>query len=473
MQTLRGSQLDGRYELLEPAGRGGMATVWKARDHRLGRDVAVKLISEARLDEPGFVERFELEAQIAARLSHPNLVGVHDLSIDAGQPYIVMEFIEGETLEQRLERAPESVDAVALARTLLDALATIHDEGIVHRDLKPGNVMYQDDGRIRLTDFGIARILGSTTITEAGHVIGTLEYMAPEVRSGETPTPAADLYSLGVLLAKCGADEGPLADLVGRLRSADPARRPQSARLAAVSIAGVAAESPQPEWDEEDTGVVETEPVQQTETLPQRDPAAVLGVAPPAHRDPTPPSAPAAPATHAKRGVPTPALLGATIAAILAVGVVFALTTGGGDGDAPSGSSQTAQTSEGKDSGSGNEPAADEETAPAEPAPEEAAAEPVATGGGGDPVALNDEGFAMLEAGDAEGAVPVLEEAVAAWPEGTDDIGYAYTIFNLAVAYRQTGRPEEAIPLLKERLQWDDQTETVQAELELAKSEAG
>jgi serine/threonine protein kinase len=472
MQTLRGSELDGRYRLSEPVGRGGMATVWRARDTRLGRDVAVKLIAEARLSEPGFIERFEREAQIAAHLSHPNLVTVHDLRIDSGQPYLVMEFIEGETLEQRLERSPGSVDSVELARTLLDVLATIHDEGVVHRDLKPGNVMYQDDGRIRLTDFGIARIVGSTSITQTNEVIGTLEYMAPEVRSGDVPTPAADLYSLGVLLAKCEGTRGPLADLIERLRSADPAKRPASARLALVSIAGIATESSEPERGEEDTAVVETEPVPQTETVSQRNPADVLGVPPRVDRDPTPPSAPSAPAAPAKRGVPTPALLGATIAAILAVVLVFALATGDDDGT-PSGSGETAQTSEGSDNSAKDQPAAEEAPSPAAPAPEEGAAEPVATGTDGDPVALNDQGFAMLEAGDAEEAVPVLEEAVAAWPEGTDDIGYAYTIFNLAVAYRETGRPEEAIPLLKERLQWDDQTETVQAELELAKSEAG
>ncbi len=134
MVASRGTEIDGRYRLEEPVGRGGMATVWRARDLRLGRDVAIKVIAETRFDEPGFVERFEREAQIAARLSHPNLVGVHDLGFLEGRPYLVMEFIDGETLSRRLERAPESVDEVELARTLLGVLAAIHDEGIVHRD---------------------------------------------------------------------------------------------------------------------------------------------------------------------------------------------------------------------------------------------------------------------------------------------------------------------------------------------------
>ena len=479
MQTLRGNDLDGRYRMLEPVGRGGMATVWRARDLRLGRDVAVKLIAEARLEEPGFVERFEREAQIAAKLSHPNLVGVHDLRIDAGQPYLVMEFIRGETLEQRLERAPDSVDSVELARTLLDVLATIHDEGIVHRDLKPGNVMYQDDGRIRLTDFGIARIIGSSTITEAGHVIGTLEYMAPEVRSGEAPTPSADLYSLGVLLARCGADKGPLADLVRRLRSADPAKRPGNARLALVSIAGVAAE-PQTEPEEPTepvTDVVEPEP--ETEPAPgpalsQREPAAVLGTAPRFDREPTPASPPTRHgATH--RG-PKPALIGAVLAAIAGVVLIVALASGGGEEGTPGGTSEQAQSSGG---GKGSEQAAAKpepeapgpaEATPAEPSDSETAST------GGDPAAgkaLNNEGYNMLQNGDPEGAVPVLEQAVASWPEGSDDIEYAYALYNLGWALTDAGRPEEAIPYLEKRLQWSDQESTVKAKLAEAKAAAG
>ena len=146
MPALSGTRIEGRYRLDEPIGKGGMATVWRARDQRLGRDVAVKLIAERLLSDGDFVARFEREARIAAGLSHPNLVTVHDFGFDGGRPFLVMELIDGETLAARLERDSLPIDVVALARTMLDVLATVHDAGIVHRDIKPGNVLYQDDG---------------------------------------------------------------------------------------------------------------------------------------------------------------------------------------------------------------------------------------------------------------------------------------------------------------------------------------
>src|SRR5690242_20567260 len=130
-----------------------MATVWRARDLRLGRDVAVKLIAEGLLSKRDFIARFEREARIAAGLSHPNLVSVHDLGFDGGRPFLVMELIDGETLAARLDNDSLPVDVVELAKTLLDVLATVHDAGIVHRDIKPANVLYGNDGRIWLTDF--------------------------------------------------------------------------------------------------------------------------------------------------------------------------------------------------------------------------------------------------------------------------------------------------------------------------------
>jgi serine/threonine protein kinase len=231
----------GRYELIERLGGGGMATVWMAQDTRLGRRVAVKVISDALAAQAPYVERFRREARIAAGLSHPNLVKVYDFGSDGDRPFLVMEYIEGVALGPGSAggRAPgPRVDSEALARELLDALSHIHAAGIVHRDVKPANVLVGPDGRARLTDFGIALAEGSTGLTETGQVIGTLKYLAPEVASGRPATPQSDLYSLGVLLSEVASGEKPpgLARLIDRLMAADPAQRPPSAALALSAL---------------------------------------------------------------------------------------------------------------------------------------------------------------------------------------------------------------------------------------------
>jgi serine/threonine protein kinase len=230
-----------RYELIERLAGGGMATVWLAQDTRLGRRVAVKVISDALAAQAPYVERFRREARIAAGLSHPNLVKVYDFGSDGERPFLVMEYIEGVALGQGAAGGPASgppVDSEALARELLDALAHIHAAGIVHRDVKPANVLVGPDGRARLTDFGIALAEGSTGLTETGQVIGTLKYLAPEVASGRPATPQSDLYSLGVLLSEVASGDKPpgLARLIERLTAADPAQRPPSAAQALSAL---------------------------------------------------------------------------------------------------------------------------------------------------------------------------------------------------------------------------------------------
>ena len=524
MPALSGTRIEGRYRLDEPIGKGGMATVWRARDLRLGRDVAVKLIAERLLGDGDFVARFEREARIAAGLSHPNLVTVHDYGVDGGRPFLVMELIDGETLAARLERDSLPIDVVALARTMLDVLATVHDAGIVHRDIKPGNVLYQDDGWIRLTDFGIARILdgtGSSQITETGLVVGTRSYMAPEVQRGAKPTPAADLYSLGVLLAECGAASTPVRRLVERLQAEDPAERPESARLALISIAGL----------DRGLGPAPDAPMQVAPepTLPlraarageaDRAPASVLQASERVSR----PGAAAEPPTLSGRArieaspgdpdpTPTPETLRAgrrassispgvgtraaseersrslgslptvagAIAGVAAVAIALLLILSSGDGS-EQGTPQSSATSgkSNKTKGPNPErqpPAADPvETAPAGVAPEPTTTPTEPVSSPSDPASgseLNDQGYALLQQGDAAGAVPLLQEAVDAYGDDTSDLGYAYALFNLGTALRQSGDPAAAIPILEERLQYPDQQETVQAELDLARKEAG
>jgi serine/threonine protein kinase len=225
-----------------------MATVWMAEDTRLGRRVAVKVISDALAAQAPYVERFRREARIAAGLSHPNLVKVYDFGSDGERPFLVMEYIEGAVLGRGSAERPAAraqVDSETLARELLDALGHIHAAGIVHRDVKPANVLVGPDARPRLTDFGIARADDWTGLTETGQVIGTLKYLAPEVARGQPATPQSDLYSLGVLLSEVSAgDRSPkLARLIDWLMAADPSQRPSSAAqaLSALDVAPAAA----------------------------------------------------------------------------------------------------------------------------------------------------------------------------------------------------------------------------------------
>jgi serine/threonine protein kinase len=220
---------DGRYALERRLGAGGMAAVWLARDEVLGRPVAIKALSDLLADEEGYVRRFRREARVVAGLSHPNLVRVFDFGDDP-RPYLVMEYVEGGTLADRLGAGERDFDCEGLVRGLLDALDHVHAARIVHRDIKPSNVLMGTEGRPRLTDFGIAMPEDATRLTQAGGVMGTARYLAPEVLEGKPATPASDLYSLGMLLRECvePCDE-PLATLAARLTARDPAERPQSA----------------------------------------------------------------------------------------------------------------------------------------------------------------------------------------------------------------------------------------------------
>ncbi|MER5178050.1 serine/threonine-protein kinase [Streptomyces sp. NPDC002896] len=199
-------RIAGRYRLLAPLGEGGMGTVWRARDEVLGREVAVKEVrAPAGLpasDVDRLYARLEREAWAAARIPHRNVVTVYDVATEEGRPWIVMELVRGLSLSDVLEaEGPMSPRRAAqVGAEVLAALRAAHEAGVLHRDVKPGNVLIANDGRIVLTDFGIATVEGSSALTMTGEVVGSPEFLAPERALGRRPGPESDLWSLGVLL---------------------------------------------------------------------------------------------------------------------------------------------------------------------------------------------------------------------------------------------------------------------------------
>lgn len=201
--------LAGRYDLHEPLGSGGMATVYAAHDRLLDREVAVKLLDPTS-SVPQLRERFLREARAAASLSHPNAVAVHDVGEDGGQPYLVMELVPGEGLDDVLRRGPiDPAEAVHVMDGVLAALSAAHARGLVHRDVKPSNILLTRDGQPKLADFGIAKALAAGDLTTHGMVLGTPTYLAPEQAAGRPATAASDIYSAGLVLYECLAGVPP------------------------------------------------------------------------------------------------------------------------------------------------------------------------------------------------------------------------------------------------------------------------
>ncbi len=415
-----GEILKGRYRLERTLGRGGMAAVWLGHDEVLDRPVAVKVLSDTIAGDPGFVARFRREARTAAALSHPNLVGVYDYSEEGERPYLVMQFVPGEDLAALRERG-ERVDCDQLARELLEALDHIHSAGILHRDVKPANVIVEPGGTAKLIDFGIALPRDATALTSTGLVLGTERYAAPEVMEGRPATERSDLYSAGVLLRSCeGQCSRGLRSAIEWMTNPEPDGRPSSARQALARL---------------ERGDRSGEPTQVfepsfTPSYPRRNRFGALA-----------------------------AMLGA-VAALVIVALVVS----------------SAGEEHGRDAAPGKQKKAAKGAVAKPEKSEEATAAPAAvpTSAEADPsrgAELNEQGYALMQAGEYAAAVPVLEEAVGAFPAGNEDLDYAYALFNLGSALRLSGDPEAAIPILERRLAIPNQTATVEEELEAARAE--
>jgi serine/threonine-protein kinase len=230
-EVTEGSIVDKRYRVLRRLGSGGMADVWLAEDTHLQRQVALKVLHSRYLQDRQFVERFQLEAEHAAGLQHPNIVAVFDRGQDAGVNYIAMRYVEGPTLKELIERGLTPEQAVALVRQVLEGARFAHRNGIVHRDLKPQNVIVDQEGKAVVTDFGIARA-GVSEITQTGSVMGTPQYLSPEQAQGFEVTPVSDLYSIGVILYEALTGrvpfEGESAVAVAMKQVSETPQRPSS-----------------------------------------------------------------------------------------------------------------------------------------------------------------------------------------------------------------------------------------------------
>lgn len=481
-----------------------MATVFLAEDQRLGRRVAVKRLHAESPED--VARRFEREAKVGASLNHPNIVSVYDTATDDEGVLIVMEYVEGESLRQALTHGRLQTDrALEVIRAVAAALDHAHGNGVVHRDVKPANVLLGPAGVVKLVDLGIATASESTRLTASGTVLGTPSYMAPEQLEGRTIGPEVDTYALAAVAfevlsgRKARTGDTPLS--IAHRAVSEP---PPDLREVWQEAPGQAAEALQrgmcrdPHGRQSSAGELARELTDALEAHSTAAHATERTMAMPAHRPRPPEPPPRAPAPLPRTSpAPSPAAggrrrpwawLAVAAAAALAVAAAVALLAfGGGDDPTPAADRQApaSERDQGRASGEGGsggsavtppETAPQEEATPTEPSEESAIDGGVpAPTGEDDPVLgarLDSQGRSLIDRGRPDEAVPVLERAVAAFPEGTSDIRYAYALFNLGQALRQADRPEEAIPVLERRLEINDQRPAVQRELELARQEA-
>jgi serine/threonine protein kinase len=471
-----------------------MATVYLAEDERLGRKVAVKRLHSDSPEDAA--QRFEREAKVGASLSHPNLVTVFDTVADDEGVLIVMEYVAGENLAQLMagDGVPAE-QAVSIIRQVAGALDHAHQAGVIHRDIKPANILISPDGKAKLVDLGIATASERTQITAVGTVLGTPSYMAPEQLEGGRITKAVDIYALAAvafeLLSGRKARQGrtpveiahqiasepspdlreawrdappPAAEVLQRAMARDPAERPRSAGQLARSL---------------DDAFKATQPATtRTVAFQAVDPTPTPTPTPrPAVRRARPPAAPVrSERSGAPRWLPV-ALLVALL--LVAAGAIAAISSGGGD----KGTADIAQTQKQPAKKHTKKPAAKKKTntttntgtststqqqqTTSQPTQSQTTQTPAATG---NPAQMQAQAHNLINQGKYDEAIALDRQVVAKGP-GTG-LTYAYALYDLGHALRVSGHPDEAIPILEQRMQIDNQRDVVKAELDKAKAEA-
>jgi serine/threonine-protein kinase len=467
---VNGSLLADRYRVISRLGSGGAATVFLCEDERLGRKVAVKRMHAHSPQD--ITRRLRREARLGASLSHPGLVSVFDTETYDEGVFIVMEYVDGETLAEALSRGPiDTRRTLEILRALASALDHVHARGIVHRDVKPANVLLGKDGSVKLADLGVGIATDNTRITQSGQVLGTPAYMSPEQVDGAKPTPAVDIYALGAVAYEMFAGEKarkgstplevahrvvtePPPDLRGvwpdappgaaaaikRAMAHDPAGRPKSAGEFVSQVSDAIL------------------PTATAATTPLLDRTMAMG---------TPP----------RRQRTTPSwLLPVALLGIVGIAALVILLSGGGGGSPKATANHSAAKHQkkhrAKSKTTTQTTSTQAATTPAAGTPAPATSSTPATSS--DPSALNDQGKALIDSGRPADAIPVLQRALAAFPSSEhSSLVYGYTLFNLGDAYLKSGQPAKAIPYLQQRLQWNDQRDVVEAELQQAMQQAG
>jgi eukaryotic-like serine/threonine-protein kinase len=494
-------QLPERYRVVRHVANGGMASVWAAEDSILGRLVAVKVLAQHISADPGARTRFEREARTAAKVSdHPNVATIYDVGEHAGVPFIVMELFNGGSVADRMRTGtvPRSQALTWLAQAAA-ALDYAHGEGIVHRDVKPANLLLDDRGRVAVGDFGIARMVEDSSLTQAGQVLGTAAYLSPEQALGKDATDASDRYALAIVAFELLTGRRPFqgehiaAQARQHVEDAPPTTE-LGPEVDEVLHRGMA-KDPDERYLTAGRFVEELQHAVQRAAGPPTEatrPVTRTRRATPVAAAPLPPDPPTAPAPaytpQAGRGNRRGVVLLAALGALALAAAVIALIASSG-GDDPSANragndepapTQTQDTEPQQTQTQEEEPrsAQEEEPAPPAPAPDNEGEEgPGPDTSGESPAALNDRGFAMLES-DPAGAVPVLEAAVKGFEEQGDSANrttYGYALYNLGQAYLKSGRPDDAIPMFERRLQVNpsDRPEVVRAAIDQAEAQLG
>jgi serine/threonine-protein kinase len=429
-----------RYRDARPVAQGGMGEILRATDQELGRDVAVKVLSKRYAQDDALRERFRREALAAARLSgNPNIVTIYDVGEHEGRPLIVMEYLPGGSIEQRIGgRAPcPPAQVIEWLEDAAAALDAAHAAGVVHRDVKPGNLLLDEHGRVHVADFGIASAAGLDSFTQTGTILGTAGYLSPEQAMGERAGAASDRYSLAVVAwelltgRRPFAARSPTAEAAAHIQAPVPAisrASPSLPRGFDPIFERALAKDPSARYpsaaefvgslrralhdDAGDTWI---------------EPAPTVAVAPP-------------------RRSGTRWLIPLGLALLVAAGVVAAiLATHNGGGNSPSGATKE-RTIVRTVTGPGVT-VQQTVTAPAQATESSPPTTATAPSGGGDGVSLNDAGYAKMQAGDYQAALPLFEQAVSQL-QGTGSTAEAYADYNLAYTRYALGRCTDVVTLL-------------------------